>query len=295
VRRWEAARLPLVIEPHVTRHLPRQRWPHGKFRPSQSARIRAGRGRAEIPVGCGAAGVPYRRARRARLARGSAPGAQCRVLSAGCGRLARHRRAATRRTLARAGGSPHRNAARRRRGIRPLRSRVPGRAIDRHADNRATCGCRTGRRSPPRQRVPSLPEARPPGAARRLTGNSTSRLTGGRERVWCSDITACCGAASGSAAELAGVRANSIAGWPQARTQLRATKRAEVGGGRARNGCPARWLSRAAGGIVEAQETTRLPRQTEPSSDRPSTPRPRTWIRGRRQGSRRARGRSSSA
>jgi hypothetical protein len=137
---------------------------HEHRRASSRVRIRTGRGRPGLSGGCGTAGQSHSGSGITRSARGSASSGQRRLVSAGCRRRARCRRAARPAPLAspvaadgeraapRAGGSPHGNTARRCRLVRPLCSRVSGRAIDGQADHHAEGEHRPRRRQAPRNR-----------------------------------------------------------------------------------------------------------------------------------------------
>ena len=126
-------------------------------------------------------GEPRGRAGLARSTRGGTSDTERGLVPARRRRLAANHRAATRPCLGRplmaedrgalprARGAPHRDTARRRCCVRPLCSRVSGRASDGHAQRRPTSRRRKNRRSAPRRRVLVVREPPPPNPVRRLT------------------------------------------------------------------------------------------------------------------------------
>ena len=110
------------------------------------AGVRASGRRADLSHRSRTAGQPCRRSSFAQILGGSPSGAQRRLVPAGCGRVARDRRAAAwacigigvasrRRALLRGRSSPNRNSARRWSRVRALRANVSGGPIESHASH----------------------------------------------------------------------------------------------------------------------------------------------------------------
>jgi len=134
----------LALSPMAARAFGDDHRRHEHAKSPTRAGVRASGRRADLSHRSCTAGQPCRRTSFAQILGGSPSGAQRRLVPAGCGRVARDRRAAAwacigvasrRRALLRGRSSPNRNSARRWSRVRALRANVSGGPIESHASH----------------------------------------------------------------------------------------------------------------------------------------------------------------